>query len=42
MVKTKEKAQRIQAKRLAIGKIGLSQAVRRFLKRTGQTAASLK
>lgn len=36
MIKTKEQAQRIQARRAAAGKRGVAMAVRRFLKRTKQ------
>ncbi|MFC0132072.1 hypothetical protein [Massilia eurypsychrophila] len=35
MVKTYEQAQRIQAKRRDAGKMGVADAVRRFIKRTG-------
>jgi hypothetical protein len=35
MVKTKEKAARIQAKRAAAGKTGIAKAVRRFYRREG-------
>jgi hypothetical protein len=42
MVKTIEQAKRIQAKRAAIGKRGLAQAVRRFLKRESKSASALQ
>jgi hypothetical protein len=36
MVKTREQAERIQRKRYLAGKLGVSKAVRRFMKRSGQ------
>jgi hypothetical protein len=42
MVKSKEQANRIQAKRAAKGMRGLAMAVKRFLKRQGMTASELK
>lgn len=42
MVKSIDKARRIQKKRAAIGKIGIAGAVKRFLKRTGQPDSALK
>ena len=42
MVKTVEKAKRIQEKRSANGKRGLAQSVKRFLKREGKDARALQ
>jgi hypothetical protein len=36
MVKTREQAERIQRKRYLAGKLGVSKAVRRFMRRTKQ------
>ncbi len=33
MIKSKEQARRIQAQRAAIGKMGMAQAVKRYMKR---------
>jgi hypothetical protein len=42
MIKTIEKAKRVQAKRFALGKRDFSVAVRRFLKRTRTSPQALK